>query len=152
MKSSAQPVIEGPWNEDCDLPVVLEPGEYEACYVRHSCRKIYDKPRIVMAFRITSPGPGFGLLLDRFWVVNETSKGRWTVSKYSNLAKDISRLFPWYRRPCKSIQGALKDLFTGKIFLVEVATVNKDNRQREMEQGYSIIKRIARIVEGLENG
>jgi hypothetical protein len=141
-------VIEGPWNEDCDLPVHIEPGEYEAVSVRHSFRKIFNKHRVVAEFRITEPGPGFGAMLDCYWVVQSTSKGRWTIRKQSKLARDIARLFPWFRRPRIAIQGSLQELLKGKLFLVKVVTVTHDHKQRELEQGYSKIESIVRVLQG----
>ena len=141
-------VVDGPWNEDCDLPVLIEPGEYEAVYVRHGCRKIFDKYRLIVEFRVTEPGPAFGYMLDCFWVVQMTGKKRWTIRKASKLAKDIVRLFPWFHRPRLAIQGSIKDLLEGKLFLVKVATVTKGHKQRDLDMPYSKIDTIVRILQG----
>ena len=148
MADAIHKVIEGPWDEDCDLPVLVDPGEYEAVYGRHSWRKIFDKDRLIVEFRITEQGPAFGVMLDCFWVVQSTSKRRWTMRKHSNLARDITRLFPWFRKPCKGLQGALEELLKGKLFLVKVVTVTKDHKQRDLDPGYSKIETIVRVQQG----
>lgn len=143
--SARAKLLTGPWNEDCDLPVLLDEGIYEAVYVRHEYRKIFDKTRLILHFRITEPGQGFRVLLPMYFVVTETSARRWTAHRGSRLARTIARLFPSLRRPCLAIQGALKELLKGKLFLVRVVTVKHDYRQQALECGYSKIDEILKV-------
>jgi hypothetical protein len=146
-------IIEGPWDEDCDLPVLLEPGKYQAVYVRHEFHpKIFDRACVVAEFRIVSLGDGFGCVLNYYWNVIGTGKRRWTCKKHSKLATDIARLYPWFRRPCKALQGTLGDLLSNRIFEVQVETVTTDNRQQPLEVGYSKIDRLMAVVEEPRGG
>ena len=145
VKNPRHEVIEGPWGEDYDLPVVIEPGEYEAVCVNHSYTVMFDKPRVVMRFRITDASIGSNVVMDCYWPVQKSGKGRWTVRKASKLAQDIVRLFPGSVRSAKHIQGALKDLFRGKLCVVEISTVTKNYQQKPLDPGYSKVERIVKV-------
>lgn len=123
----------------------IAPGKYEAIYVHHETKLIYQCPKVFVWFRVISPCPAFDTMVYRAYRVKalttkQGKSGGFKASRGSDIYYDLTRLLNIPLRPDRVSATQLK----GIALTLTVRTVVKDYKQRpllEWEQ-YSVIDRL----------
>lgn len=135
--------IEGDIVFDCtNRAPKIAPGEYEAVYVHHETKFIYQCPKVFIWFRIVSPGPAYDTMVYRAYRVRalttrQGKNGGFKVSRGSDIYHDLGRILDIRIRPDRASASTLR----GIVCRVKVRTVIKDHKQRPLPDWdqYSVI-------------
>jgi hypothetical protein len=121
---------------------LIAPGEYQAIYVHHETKYIFQCPKVFVWFRIVSPGPAFDVMVYRAYRVRAlTTKqgkhGGFKASRGSDIYYDLGRILNIRMRPDRVSATQLRGVVCG----VRVRTVTKDHKQRPIPEWdhYSVI-------------
>ena len=138
--------IEGEITFDCSNRAPQVPaGDYDAIYVHHETKYIYQCPKVFVWFRIVSPGPAHNVMVYRAYRVRAltTKQGRnggFKAARGSDIYHDLGRILDVRLRPDRVSATRL----AGVVCRVRVRTVVKDHKQRAIPEWdhYSVIDRL----------
>lgn len=121
---------------------LIAPGDYEAIYIHHETKFIYQCPKVFVWFRVVSPGHAFDTMVYRAYRVKHlTTKqgknGGFKASRGSDIYHDLGRILNIRLRPDRVSASALR----GVVCSVRVRTVERDYKQRPLLEWdkYSVI-------------
>jgi hypothetical protein len=117
--------------------VRLAPGEYSAIYVCHKGMRIFGITKLRVDFRLLAHP---GIVLPRWYRVNDYRGGRIQAGKQSDIVREVSRVLG---RRVRIDRIAVSDLANMPVKVL-VRTVTKNSRQRPIGQvnHYSTIEEL----------
>ncbi len=132
-----------------ERPVRVEPGAYEVVMHHYWKGYLYGKSaKLILVFRITTPGPYYGAHLYRCYNIKGLTKRKEIIPKgwHSTFVREYSALFG---APAKLRDIGIRK-YRNKVFLASVRTVTKDARQRPLPKSlqYSVVDELTKIVVG----
>jgi hypothetical protein len=126
---------------------LIPPGEFQAMYVHHETKFIYQCPKVFVWFRIVSPGPAFDAMVYRAYRVKalttkQGKNGVFKASRGSDIYYDLGHILKIRMRPDRVSATALR----GVVCSVRVRTVTRDFKQRPIPAWghYSVIDQLLR--------
>ena len=139
-------MAEGEITFDTSNPApIIAPGTYEAVYVHHETKYIFQSPKVFVWFRIVSPGPAFDVLVYRAYRARAltTKAGRYggfKVARGSDIYHDLGRILNTRVRPDRVSAIVLR----GAVYRIKVRTVTKDHKQRPIPEWgqYSVVDQL----------
>lgn len=129
---------------EVEIPPIVTPGKYEVAFLRAERKaNLWGRGRAFLHFRITEPGPFFGVTL--FMSTTLPPAGRFSLS--SKFLQQWSLAAG--RRPARRDRLST-NVFRGKRFLAAVRTVVHDSAglDREATWQYSVIDRLIEVRAG----
>lgn len=122
--------------DDIEL-VCIAPGEYDTVYVRHAGVTVFRTAKVRVDFRLLAHP---GLLLSRWYRVQDFRAGRIRAGRHSDMVRELSAVLGQRLRHDRIPVGSL----VGKVVRAHVCTVTVDSRQRQLAEvnRYSIIDRL----------
>jgi hypothetical protein len=124
---------------------LIKPGDYDAIYLHHETKFIYQCPKVFVWFRVVSPGPAHNVMVYRAYRVRalttkQGKNGGFKASRGSDIYHDLGRILNIRLRPDRVSATALR----GVVCSVRIRTVNKDYKQRPIPawDQYSVIDRL----------
>ena len=131
---------------DCSNRAPLIPmGDYDAIYVHHETKFIYQSPKVFVWFRIVSPGPAHNVMVYRAYRVRalttkQGKNGGFRAARGSDVYHDLGHILNVPIRPDRVSATRL----AGIVCRVRVRTVVKDHKQRAIPVWghYSVIDKL----------
>ena len=134
-----------------DERAIVTPGDYEATYVRHETRLLMSgaAPKLVVWFRIMTPGPCEGVELPRYYNVlalngRPRPSGGFKVGAGSDYYSDLVSIVGKPDRRDRLSPIAFK----GRVLRIRVRSVNSSwsGKNRPDKLRYSVVDRIVKEV------
>jgi hypothetical protein len=121
-----------------DGPILVEPGEHLAIYIRHERESMFQGTKLRVIFRLQDDRP---ILLSRWYPVVAGKGGRIAARPHSDIVREIQAVLG--RRVRRYDRLEISEL-AGLVVRVDVRTVTVDQRQRPLApvNQYSVIARL----------
>ena len=134
-------------------PLVL-PGQYQLAFSHHEIVTQFLSPKVVLFFRVVTPGPAFGAVLCRYYAVRSVA----TKSRRKNGQFRYGQKGDYFREYCRVFGGpsrldrASPASYRNTVVVGEVVTVTKGHDQQPIPEGaqYSKISRLLSLEVGTE--